>query len=191
VNCDVKHLKGIHKLAKKLKVSYWRINRYRPIGRDNKDQLSLNKDDLKKSYSFFSSLAKKDFVMPDPLFSLLGKRVNYCPCGKTSFRIQSSGEVTPCIYLHESGGNIMDKPIDMIFESDVFKAIRGRTLKDTKCEQCAHVKECNGGCAGSAYLTHGIFDEADPLCWHENHTGDNEWNVHEKYLCTAYIPIGE
>lgn len=184
MNCSLENLKAVYELAKELKVKFWRINRYRPTGRDNKDRLSLSKDDLRKAYSFFSSLATKDFVMPDPLFSLLGKRVNQCPCGTTSFRIQSNGDVTPCIYLHKSGGNILDTSLEQIFESEIFRAIRHRDLSKTKCGSCTHLKECHGGCAGFAYLVNGTFNEPDPLCWI-----DNDWNVHEKYLCTAYIPI--
>lgn len=184
LNCSEKELSKLYKLAKSLNVDFWRLNRYRPLGRDIcKDALRLSSEDLKKAYSYLNKIGN-GFAMPDPLFSLFGKGAGSCPCGKTSFRIQPDGEITPCIYLQVSGGNILKKRLHEILNSRVFKAIRERNLSNTKCFSCPHLKKCKGGCAGSAYAEYGTFDMPDPLCWYEE-----EWNVHEKYLCTAYVPI--
>lgn len=184
LNCNEKELKKLYALAKELGVSYWRINRYRPLGREgHRDALRLEPEDVKKAFNFFDSLVK-DFTTPDPLFALMGKKVNPCPCGTTSFRIQPNGEVTPCIYLKVSGGNILDSSIDEIMNSQVFRAIRNRDLTGTKCEFC-HLKDsCKGGCAGAAFAENGSFNYPDPSCWI-----NPRWNVHEKYLCTVYVPI--
>ncbi|KYK24498.1 hypothetical protein AYK26_06665 [Euryarchaeota archaeon SM23-78] len=184
LNCTEKELRKLYELAKELKVDFWRLNRYRPIGRKgHKDKLRLEPEDLKKAYSFLANLAK-DFVMPDPLFALLEKKTSICPCGTTSFRIQPDGEVSPCIYLKLSGGNILKNSIEEIMNSPVFRAIRNRDFRGTKCEHCPIKDKCGGGCAGAAYAEHGSFNQADPLCWI-----NPKWNVHEKYLCTAYVPI--
>lgn len=192
-NCAVEELSEVYALAKKLRVNYWRLNRYKPIGRKGfRDELKLEPDDLQKAYKFLAEKIEENktenipeaFTMPDPLFGLLGKKASACPCGKTSFRIQPDGEVTPCIYLNLSGGNILDKSIGEIMNSQVFKAIQNRDFTGTKCEYC-HLKEnCNGGCAGSAYVEYNSFNYPDPYCWI-----NPQWNVHEKYLCTVYVAI--
>jgi hypothetical protein len=54
-----------------------------------------------------------------------------------------------------------------------------------------------GGDAGASYLEYGHFNGPDPLCWLEPHEQKPEvtrglkedWNVHELYLCTLYMPI--
>lgn len=167
LNCNQKELKKIYLLAKELGVNFWRLNRYKPIGREgHRDFLRLSSDDVKKAYAYLNKLIKS-FTAPDPLFALTAKQANTCPCGTTSFRIQSNGEVTPCIYLKATGGNILDQSIDDIMDSDVFRAIRNRDLTDTKCETC-HLKDsCKGGCAGAAFAEHGNFNHPDPACWLE------------------------
>lgn len=184
LNCNEKKLTKLYNLAKKLKVDFWRLNRYRPLGRKgHKDMLRLEPEDLEKAYSFLADLAG-DFTMPDPLFALLDKKTSICPCGTTSFRIQPNGEVSPCIYLKISGGNILNNSIDEILNSPIFRAIRNRNLRGTKCESCHLKDKCKGGCAGATYAEHSNFNHPDPLCWI-----NPKWNVHEKYLCTVYVPI--
>jgi len=184
LNCDEAELNKLYCLAKELGVNYWRLNRYKPLGREGfKDSLKLSPEDVKMSYNYLASLMA-DSPVPDPLFALTGKKVSSCPCGTTSFRIQPNGEVTPCIYLKVSGGNILAKPIDEIMDSPAFFAIRNRDLTSTKCESCHLKNSCKGGCAGAAYAEYGSFNHPDPSCWQ-----NTKWNVHEKYLCTAYIPI--
>ncbi len=189
LNANEAELKKMYELAKKLKVNYWRLNRYRPTGRAGfEEKLTLEPDDLKRAYTFLNSLLNDDsFVMPDPLFSILGRKVSQCPCAKTSMRILSNGEVSPCVYLKLSGGSILHKSLGEIMNSEIFKKARDRDLSKAKCANCEFFSQCSGGCAGSAYITYGTFDMPDPLCWHEPHS--RKWNVHEKYLCTAYIPL--
>ena len=134
--------------------------------------------------SFLEKLVNKDFTIPDPLFNIFGKTASECPCGKSSFRIQPNGDVSPCVFLKVSGGNILESSIEDILDSEVFKAIKNRDLSGTKCESCNLKSKCNGGCAGAAYIEHGTFNKPDPLCWY-----NPRWNVHEKYLCTVYVPI--
>jgi len=188
LNCNEKELRKLHSLAKELGVNFWRLNRYKPLGREgHRDFLKLSPDDVKKAYAYLSRLTgklAKDFTVPDPLFALMGNQVNTCPCGTTSFRIQPNGEVTPCIYLKVTGGNILDKSIGEIMSSEIFMAIRNRDLTGTKCESCNLKESCKGGCAGAAYAEHGSFNYPDPSCW-----VNPRWNVHEKYLCTVYVPM--
>ena len=192
LNCSGHDMEGMLGLVEKLGANYWRLNRYRPTGRGNMDRLELSPYDLKSAYEFLNSrIADRDFMIPDPLFSILGRKARECPAGKTSFRIMADGRVSPCVYLHESGGNIAENQLDGILDSPIFRAIRNRNLENTKCARCAVRETCKGGCAGSAYLKHGTFDAPDPLCWLGEDDGNSaeDWNVHEMYLCTAYVPI--
>lgn len=186
LNSSEKELKKLYNLSKKLGVHYWRINRYRPAGRGKtNDSLKLTPNDLKRVYTFFANISKSN-IIPDPLFNILGKNGTECPCGKTSLRIQPNGEVSPSVFLGLSGGNILNNPLSTILNSEIFKQVRNRDLTGTKCEFCIFKSKCKGGCAEAAYLEYGNFNMPDPLCWY-----NEDWNVHEKYLCTAYIPITE
>ena len=78
--------------------------------------------------------------------------------------------------------------------------MRNRDLTNAKCAKCSYFDLCKGGCAGSAFLRFGHFNAPDPMCWFDPNK-DSEINrqetggeqktshVHEKYLCTLYIPI--
>lgn len=199
LNSDIKTLEKMYELCKKLRVDSWRINRYRPTGREEMiEKLRLDKETLKKVYQFLASLSMDTVSISDPIFrAYAGIKGAFagCPCGTYSFRIQPDGEVSPCIYLKESGGNIKEKAIDEIMNSEIFKRIRERNPRG-KCINCSIYQQCKGGCAGSSYLEYGHFDGPDPLCFLQTDEVKSteifvpkKWNVHELYLCTVYVPI--
>ncbi len=200
LNCDEKILTGIFNLCMELGVGSWRINRYRPTGREEWiEKLKLDKQTLRKAYQFLANLATDaNISISDPIFrAFTGKKGAFpgCPCGKFSFRIQPNGEVTPCIYLKKGGGNIKERSVEEIMNSPIFKAIRNRKPLG-KCSKCPVYSQCQGGCAGACYLEYGHFNGPDLLCFLEpfevklsNLEIPEKWNVHELYLCTVYIPI--
>lgn len=203
LNCQIQELEKIWKLANSLNVNYWRLNRFRANGRGigNKSSLALSKKDLKKAYEFLSTKMQGDISVPEPLFrAAFGGRyfLDGDPSGFTAFRIQPNGEVSPSVFLKESGGNILKKSVEEIMDSDVFRKIRNRTPRG-KCRQCLSYSHCRGGDAGASYLEYGHFNGPDPLCWMKK--GEQRpaviksmpkiWNVHELYLCTVYVPVGE
>jgi len=201
LNCSENELEKIYLLAKSLNVDYWRINRFRENGRgaDNKIHLALSKNDLKKAYRFLAKHMDDSVSTPDPVFrSAFGGIYSSegDPSGVTAFRIQPNGEVSPSVFLKESGGNIKDKSLDEILNSPIFQAIRNRKQRG-KCKRCSSYFHCRGGDAGASYLQYGHFNGPDPLCWlkHEQKRPlpikkiSDKWNVHEKYLCTVYVPI--
>ena len=203
LNCNEKILTKIFELCKQLGVGSWRINRYRPTGRKEWiEELKLDKQTLRKAYQFFANLntINTTISISDPIFrAFTGVKGAFagCPCGKFSFRIQANGEVTPCIYLKESGGNIKEKSVEEIMNSPIFVAIRNRKPLG-KCSKCPAYPYCQGGCAGACYLEYGHFNGPDPLCFLEpseakpsNLEIPKEWNVHELYLCTVYVPINK
>lgn len=199
MNADIPTLEKIHNLAKSLEADSWRINRYRPTGRKEMiEKLKLDKNTLKRVYEYFASLGGS-ISIPDPVFRSFSGRPGAfpgCPCGTYSFRIHPNGEVSPCVYLKESGGNIKTASIKEIMESPVFKSIRNREPMG-KCKDCSSYEHCKGGCAGASYFEHGHFHGPDPLCWLESSDKKpnvkiaipDKWNVHELYLCTVYVDI--
>jgi len=201
LNSSPAELQRLYNLSKELKVNYWRLNRFRANGRgiDNKDYLQLSQRELKRAYSFLARHIPSGVCVPEPIFRAAfggDYSISGDPSGNTAFRIQPNGEVSPSVFLSESGGNILLKSFDEIFDSEIFKKISDR--KPTgKCISCKEYYHCKGGDAGASYLQYGNFNGPDPLCWlksgerNENvrKKYNNKWNVHEKYLCTVYIPI--
>lgn len=203
LNCSEKELKKLYSLAKNLGVDSWRINRFRANGRgiDNKQELALSKEDLKKSYTYLSRFKRKGILTPEPIFrAAFGGTYHFPgdPSGFTAFRIQPNGEVSPSVFLIESGGNIKYRSIEEIMNSDIFRKIRNRFAQG-KCKSCDAYNHCKGGDAGASYLEYGHFNGPDPLCWINpkekkpkvNQGLEDDWNVHELYLCTLYIPVRE
>lgn len=204
LNCSEKELKKIHSLAKTLNVDYWRVNRFRANGRgiDNKEYLFLTKDDIKNAYSFLAKFVDDSVSVPEPIFRVAfggNYSIEGDPSGFTAFRIQPNGEVTPSVFLTISGGNIKKKSLNEIFKSEIFKKIRNRE-RTGKCKTCSSYFHCKGGDAGASFLEYGHFNGPDPLCWLKPTKKLNlsvkkyipiEWNVHEMYLCTVYVPINK
>jgi len=201
LNCSDKELKKIYDLAKSLNVNYWRLNRFRANGRgrNSKDYLALNKGDLKKAYSFLAKHMNEGVSVPEPIFrSAFGGKysIEGDPSGFSAFRIQPNGEVTPSVFLTISGGNIKEKSLNKILNSAIFEKIRNRKPQG-KCKRCPSYFHCRGGDAGASFLEYGHFNGPDPLCWLNpkekrklpTKSIPKKWNIHERYLCTVYIPI--
>jgi radical SAM protein with 4Fe4S-binding SPASM domain len=201
LNCSENELKKMYNLAKELGVDEWRINRFRSNGRGirNEDMLGLSKKDLKNAYIFLNNYRQGNVSVPEPLFrsAFGGTYFNEGdPSGTTAFRIQHNGEVSPSVFLAESGGNIKNCSIQKIMNSSIFKQIRNRVSLG-KCENCSSYSHCRGGDAGASYLAYGHFNGPDPLCWltqkekrpEVKRSSSDGWNVHELYLCTLYISM--
>lgn len=201
LNCSERELKGMYDLSKRLRVDSWRLNRFRANGRgiDNKQDLALTKDELKGAYTYLSQFNREGVLTPEPLFRAAFGGNYYLPgdpSGYTAFRIQPNGEVSPSVFLSESGGNIKYKSIEEIMDSEIFRRIRERK-PEGKCIGCKEYYHCVGGDAGASYLENGHFNGPDPLCWIDSKEKnlavkqklERNWNVHELYLCTLYIPI--
>ena len=203
LNCSEHELKKLYELSKRLIVDSWRLNRFRANGRgiDNKQDLALSQKELKSAYTYLSHFKRDGILTPEPIFRAAFGGNYYFPgdpSGFTAFRIQQNGEVSPSVFLSESGGNIRYQSIEEIMSSDIFRRIRDRTPQG-KCKQCSAYYHCKGGDAGASYLEYGHFNGPDPLCWLDpkekrpsvKRKLESNWNVHELYLCTLYIPIKE
>lgn len=198
LNCDPLELEKIYDLAVELNVDHWRLNRYRETGRNPVIDLTLTPESLKKAYEFLHTKISRETNIPEPLYRAAfgGKySIRGDPSGFTAFRIQPDGEVTPSVFLKISGGNIKDKSLEEIFDSEIFRKIRDRHPAG-KCMNCNAYEHCVGGDAGASYLKYRHFNGPDPLCWlNEGKPAElnisDRWNVHERYLCTLYVPISD
>ena len=201
MNCSEEELRKIYDLAKSLNVNYWRLNRFRSNGRGiaNKEDLALSQEELRNAYKFLSKYVSDGVSVPEPIFRAAfggAYSIEGDPSGFTAFRIQPNGEVSPSVFLSESGGNIKEKSVEEILNSEIFKRIRNRKPQG-KCKNCEAYYHCKGGDAGASYLEYGHFNGPDPLCWlspKEKKAGiakseSKEWNIHERYLCTVYVPV--
>ena len=205
LNSTEEELSRLHGLAKEHNVGSWRLNRYRATGRAvyNDSFLGFNIEQLTRAFDFLNSLRKdKDSIVSEPVFRAIyggPYQIKGDPSGRYSFRIQVNGEVTPSVFLSESGGNIKNKSIDELMDSEIFKKIRDRKPAG-KCVSCNEYYHCNGGDAGMSYLAYGHFNGPDPMCFKDISLAKNKEvvesiaenpNVHALYLCTLYIPIGD
>ncbi|OIP40709.1 hypothetical protein AUJ95_04265 [Candidatus Desantisbacteria bacterium CG2_30_40_21] len=204
LNCKPETLQGMIEMCEGLGVGSLRMNTFRPVGRGEYDtQLTMNPQELEQAYRFFFDKMSKNstkITTPDPLFSLLGGQYMTdigCPCGKTSMRIQSNGDVTPCVFMPISAGNILRDSIDDIHNSELFQRFQHQEPIG-KCTICPRWNICKGGCIGRKWALNGSFDGPDPLCWWEpgmavgilpELVNQGSYNIHERYLCTFYFPI--
>ena len=200
-NCRSDELRRLHDLASSIGVGSWRLNRFRASGRGltNEANLALSRAELRDAFQFLSRYIGPEALVAEPLFRAAfgGCYINPGdPSGISAFRIQADGEVSPSVFLHESGGSIRHRSIGEIFSSPIFSSLRNRQARG-KCRLCPAYAHCRGGDAGASYLASGHFNGPDPLCWVEPDTcsaaikqvAAAACNVHQFYLCTLYIPI--
>jgi mycofactocin biosynthetic radical S-adenosylmethionine protein MftC len=146
-----------------------RINWFRPTGRGkDKEKLKLTAAMFWNKLELISKATSIE-ALSDPLIdAVLDKKYNLfsgCACGVQSCRIQTSLNVTPCVFLggaQWSGGSIEKKSLDEIFESDNFKKFRSRQPK--VCLKCEFYEKCRGGCTSRAVLYRGSLNQPDGFC---------------------------
>jgi radical SAM protein with 4Fe4S-binding SPASM domain len=90
-----------------------------------------------------------------------------CPAGTHYMGIRPNGDVTPCPYLPEFGGNLREQSLGDIWRtSDVFVRIRDRASLGGRCGSCELQAAC-GGCRARAYGMTGDTMAEDALCTHQ------------------------
>ena len=87
-----------------------------------------------------------------------------CPAGTHYMGIRPNGDVTPCPYLPQFGGNLKEETLsDVWANSALFKELRQRSDLGGRCGSCEFNSSC-GGCRARAYgVTNDVLAE-DPLC---------------------------
>jgi radical SAM protein with 4Fe4S-binding SPASM domain len=210
-------LPEIYGLAQHLGVDMWRLNRFHASQNDvtrlravsglSERVLQMNTDlscsptQMQTAYEYLASVTPKDmnYAIPEPIFRLMvgGYSVTSgTPYGKISFRIKSTGDVTPDVFTEHVAGNILQQPLKDILDSDLFRMFRDRNPKG-KCETCVNLSVCEGGNLTDSYLLEGDLSFPDPFCFlnpnEERPTKhmplSETHHVHESYLATIYVPI--
>jgi radical SAM protein with 4Fe4S-binding SPASM domain len=90
-----------------------------------------------------------------------------CPAGTHYMGIRPNGDVTPCPYLPEFGGNLRTQSLGEIWRtSEIFLRMRDRRALGGRCGACELNAAC-GGCRARAYGMTGDDMAEDPLCTHQ------------------------
>lgn len=89
-----------------------------------------------------------------------------CGGGYTHCRITVNGDVTPCVVLPISVGNLHDTSFREIWHSaPELKRIRSRdNITSGNCSRCEYKSRC-GGCRAASYAWSGDAYAGDPTCW--------------------------
>ncbi len=80
----------------------------------------------------------------DPVQMELG--VKGCTAALYNMCIEPDGSVLPCQSYYHSLGNILNDSWDQIWNHDLARSLRERRNLPAKCQDCALVVECGGGC---------------------------------------------
>lgn len=99
----------------------------------------------------------------DPQPPLVGNR---CLRHLFSCLVTSKGNVTPCVGVNVSLGNIRERKLsDIIVQSQLIKDLKNfrQTIKGP-CRSCDKAEQCYG-CRGAAFQMTGDYLASDPLCW--------------------------
>jgi AdoMet-dependent heme synthase len=99
-----------------------------------------------------------------PFLKTFSSNAGGCPAGTHYMGIRPNGDVTPCPYLPQFGGNLKRESLKNIWhESDLFTQVRTRTGLGGRCGSCEFAGKC-GGCRARAYGMTGDLMAEDPLC---------------------------
>ena len=206
-NFSEAHIKALVNLAKTTGANV-RINMLKPTERKHVD-IMVTIGQYYAGYELLNSLCDV-LDMTDPIVSGASKREGSkrCPCGRTSFRINSitpteEVSISPCVYLHDfKVGDLAKDELKDLINSPQFKLFRKRNRNPDKiedCKDCEILEICGGGCAAMAYLYNYHIDNKkslftiDPYCSKEHNMSlppiklkqDNSSHlVHMDYLCT-------
>ncbi len=93
-------------------------------------------------------------------------RYSGCGAGKLTARLMADGTLTPCVFISEGGGNLLERSFSDIWENaPVLRKIRDRNLLVSgNCGSCEHKHIC-GGCRATSLAFTGQLMGGDPSCW--------------------------
>lgn len=89
-----------------------------------------------------------------------------CGAGYTHCRITVDHDVTPCVVLPVSVGNLREKRFADIWRTaPELHRIRDRAnIRGGNCASCEHLDRC-GGCRAASFARYGDAYLGDPTCW--------------------------
>jgi radical SAM protein with 4Fe4S-binding SPASM domain len=113
------------------------------------------------------------FEAGSPLLRTYADGAGGCPAGTHYLGIRPNGDVTPCPYLPQFGGNLRDglragetRLAGIWSDSELFRNIRRRTDLGGRCGPCEFGAAC-GGCRARAWALSGDVLAEDPLCTYQ------------------------
>jgi radical SAM protein with 4Fe4S-binding SPASM domain len=90
-----------------------------------------------------------------------------CLCGQSVIFVSHRGQVFPCGYLPIECGNVMDEPLDLIWDrSPILRNLRDPSRLTGKCGRCEFKAIC-GGCRARAFAATGDYLAAETACEHQ------------------------
>lgn len=111
-----------------------------------------------------------------------------CQAGRSFAAVGAEGLVAPCVQLLDSACACADvrlQPLsEIIGESPLFAALRGRKQLKGKCGRCRYAQTC-GGCRALAYYHSGDVMGEDPTCFFEPEGPETRSNLED--LQTAQV----
>lgn len=111
-------------------------------------------------------------VSGDPIVKAVAEFVGGCGAGRIYAAIQPNGDVSPCVFLPLTVGNIRQKSFwDIWSTSKVFNDLRDRSKLKGYCNVCPYKNIC-GGCRARAYGYYNDYLAPDPGCIYNI----KEWN---------------
>ncbi|MCE4624093.1 MAG: SPASM domain-containing protein, partial [Caldisphaeraceae archaeon] len=103
-------------------------------------------------------------VSNDPVTKAVAEFVGGCGAGRIYAAIQPNGDVTPCVFLPKTVGNIREQSFwDIWTKSKLFNDLRNRDNLKGYCRTCPFRNIC-GGCRARAYGYYGDPLASDPGC---------------------------
>lgn len=183
---NINEISDILKIALDLEVDAYSLRACMPCGRGrrNYSDIKLSPLQWKEMLEYLIENKKKlkgklDFFTVEPLLVALDEEmqagkdgfneINFsgCGCGKTGCAIWPNGKVTPCSYLDQEAGNILNNTLTDIWKnSKVFAQYRDfNELVKGDCLECSWKYMCAGGCKARSYGEFGTPAKTDPLCW--------------------------
>ena len=95
---------------------------------------------------------------------LKGGNCYKCSAGKGLVTIMEDGIVYPCRRMPIEFGNIFEKSLIEIYESDILKKLRNCTKVDG-CNNCIYFENCGGGLRCLSYAVYGTPFKRDEGCF--------------------------
>ncbi|NLH40030.1 MAG: radical SAM protein [Elusimicrobia bacterium] len=182
-------IENTYRLAKKLGASAWYMFIVLPVGnaKDDMEEI-ITKEDYEKilEWHFDMEISEKDMkVRPTCAPSYyrifaekakkLGKNLERrnlsfspdgskgCVAAESIAYIDAYGNFYPCSYFSQSAGNIFEKSVKELWNSEIFSSIRDTSKYIGDCGVCEYKKICQG-CRVRSAVYNGNYLSKDPFC---------------------------
>lgn len=167
--------RDVVKLAHDLGASAVNMSEYVPAGRGTLD-LAVPAVDLREVVLDWIAMRREyagrmQIIWHDCRVALLvppeeQDRYSGCGAGKLTARLMPDGTLTPCVFISQPAGNLLDQPFaDLWANAPVLQTIRNRNqLVSGNCGGCDYKNVC-GGCRAASFALTGDLMGGDPSCW--------------------------